>query len=695
MEQQLSPKTQISRSEDIEDLLKSTNPTLCRICGENCGILVADDGNELRITGNPLHPISNGFICPRGMNFGEVHYAPDRLHYPRLRKGSDWIKISYEEALEVLASNLQSCKEKYGAESVVFYEGESLKHQEITRYMSHLAFGFGTPNLISVGSLCQFSVELGHGLTYGKIPLPDFRRMKTAIVWGANPAASSFRLFRALNQAVMDGTNLIVIDPSRTETAKIADLHLPVIPGSDGFLALAFVKYAIEKAQMKPQTPVAEGWDELKELVHGVSYGSLLERTGIPEDHFNEASALIFGNLPGWILTGLGLELNPCGVQSIRAIASLQSLLDRQHAPSPLTYKLKPFPGKHLYPDRPDPIGAKESPLYIHGNQEGQGMYLVRAILDHDPYPVKAMLITGGNPILTFPDSKTQKKAFQELDFLAVFDLFMTPTAQLANLVFPAADFLENLELHDYGQSGRPYLGLIKPVTVSTKGWPAWKFIFELARRLGLGKLFPWKDNREALIYKLSENGIELSDLENSPSAAVSYKNGDSSNSPCGKTHYHSKVVEKTGHPGLPTLNSLRLPFLTDERFPFWLSTGDRMLFYQHSQFRNCSTYRARMEEPLLDIHSDAANGLHINNGEHVVLSTRYGKVRVRANVNDDLRKDCLRMTHGWAEANVNELTGLEYFDPISGFPWLRALPARVEGKKSTRFHEERDNREL
>jgi anaerobic selenocysteine-containing dehydrogenase len=144
--------------------------------------------------------------------------------------------------LEILASNLQNCKEKYGAESIVIYQGEALKHQEIAQYLSHLAFGFGTPNFISVGSLCHFSVELGHGLTYGKIPFPDFQRMKTAIVWGANPAASSFRLFKALNQAVRNGTNLIVIDPSRTETAKIADLHLPITPGSDGFLALAFIK---------------------------------------------------------------------------------------------------------------------------------------------------------------------------------------------------------------------------------------------------------------------------------------------------------------------------------------------------------------------------------------------------------------------------------------------------------------------
>ena len=91
------------------------------------------------------------------------------------------------------------------------------------------------------------------------------------------------------------------------------------------------------------------------------------------------------------------------------------------------------------------------------------------------------------------------------------------------------------------------------------------------------------------------------------------------------------------------------------------------------------------MERPLLDIHPDAAKGLQIKNGDFAALSTKYGKIRVRANVNDDLRRDCLRMTHGWEEANVNELTGLEYLDPISGFPWLRALPARVEKEEDRR----------
>lgn len=621
-------------------------------------------------------------MCFRGKNFGEVHYSSDRLNQPLLRKGATWVKISYEDALELLASNLQSCKERHGPQSVVFYKGESLKHQEVAQYMRHLSYGFGTPNYISVGSLCHYAMALAHDITYGGIPRPDFERINVAIIWGANPALSSARMFAVLRKAMRKGTKLIVIDPFHSQTAKLANLHLPITPGADGFLALAIIKYAIEKAGSETQRTIETGWHNLRDMLHNVSYEYLLMKAGIRETDLCEASSLIFENLPAWILTGSGLEAQPCGVQSIRAIAALQSILDPQNRPSPLALKLRALPGRDRYPDMPDPIGAKDTPLFTKGRQEGHGMYLARAIVKSNPYPIKAMLIAGGNPMLTFPASHLQKEAFGRLDFLAVFDLFMTPTAQLASLVFPAADFLENFEIHDYGQIGHPYLGLIQPVTISSKGWPTWKLIFELARRLGLEGLFPWPDNRHAIGYRLSGSGMEFCELENSPSATVAYElkrpPSDSWHTRDGKVHYYSKAVEATGNPGLPTPGSLMLPFFTDEKFPFWLSTGDRVSCFQHSQFRRNPTYMAKMPEPLLDIHPAAATQLGIRKGNYVVLSTRYGKIDIRANLDENIRKDCLRMTHGWEEANANKLTGLEYFDPISGFPWLRALPARV-----------------
>ena len=504
----------------------------------------------------------------------------------------------------------------YGPESVVFYKGESLKHQEIDDYFRHLSYGFGTPNYISVGSLCNSSLTLAYGLTNGGIPVPDFQRVNLTIAWGTNPAISSVRMFDALSKARTKGMKLIAIDPALTQTARAADLHLPITPGSDGFLALAFIKYAIERGCINHQPAHENGWAQLASLVCGLSFDELLSRTGIRSADFENASSLIFGNTPGWILAGLGVELQPCGLQSIRAIASLQALLDPEHAPRPAPFHLKPLLGTELYADMREPIGAKEAPIFTGQLQEAQGMYLSRAILQNDPYPVKAMLVAGGNPALTFPDAKTQARAFQNLDFLAVFDLFMTPTARMADLVFPASDFLENLELHDYGWGGEPYLGLVQPVTSDRTGWPAWRLIFELARKLGLEKLFPWKDNRQAILHRLSGSDIALTDLERSSSATVAYKPAKPSDEhqdvSRGKIKYYSETMVAAGHPGLPTPSALTLPSLTDGEFPFWLSTGDRVSLFHHSQFRGNRAYREKMPEALLDIHPDAAVSIGI-----------------------------------------------------------------------------------
>ncbi|MFH0995114.1 MAG: molybdopterin-dependent oxidoreductase [Pseudomonadota bacterium] len=660
-------------------------PSICHVCKENCGILIRDHGGDVQITGNPRHPISRGFVCIRGKNYGEIHASPHRLRQPMLRKGSSWTEISHQDALDILADRLDRCRQKYGPQGVVFYKGESLKHQETDAYLSHLAHGFGTPNYITVGSLCHFAMTLGFKLTCGGMPAPDYARIRTAIIWGANPGVALARSAGALKKALKAGTKLIVIDPSSTKTTEMADYHLSITPGSDGFLALALIKYAIENRQIAPSQALSIGWDDLKKLVSGISITDLLKPTEIEENRFLEAASMIFDHLPGWIQTGSGLELQPNGVQTVRAIASLLTLLDPEAVTAPLSSRLSSLPGMDQYPAMAEPIGKTERPLFTANLGQGQGMYLPRAILDDIPYPIRAMLVVGGNPLLTFPNTQTYRRAFEKLDFMAVFDLFMTPTAQMADLVFPAASFLENMELIDYGRRGYPHLGLIRPVASSGMGWPTWKFLFRLAGALGLGRLFPWEENRDALIQRLSGSGITLGDLMNSPSSTVAYQPEKTRqgawNTPDGKVHYYSRSVEETGNPALPVPDAFKLPYGPDDEFPFWLSTGDRVPCYQHSQFRESPTCKATLPEPLLDMHANAASRLGIGDGDRVRLSTRDGCIDLRVRLTPEVRQDCLRMTHGWVEANVNEITGLQYLDPLSGFPWMRAIPARIDSK--------------
>jgi formate dehydrogenase (coenzyme F420) alpha subunit len=314
-------------------------------------------------------------------------------------------------------------------------------------------------------------------------------------------------------------------------------------------------------------------------------------------------------------------------------------------------------------------------------SSEGQGMYLTRAILDDSPYPVRAMMIAGANPALTFPGSDSQARALRKLDFLAVADLFLTKTARLATLVLPAADFLDTLELHDYGVAGAPYLGLVKPTRDEAKGWPIWKIIFELAGTLGLGSLFPWRDNREALEYRLSPSGVSLSQLERSVSGTAAYKRPDT---PKPKIEYYSTTVADAGHPGLPGPDAVGLPPSDTGQYTYRLSLGDKVAWYQHSQFRNIEAYRKRMDEPVLDLHPRTASRAGVNEGGYAIVSTGYGSIRVKVRLSDDVREQCLRMSHGWEEANANRLSGLEHFDPVTGFPWLRALPAHIETAPAT-----------
>ncbi|WP_163340322.1 molybdopterin-dependent oxidoreductase [Desulfopila sp. IMCC35008] len=654
-----------------------THPTTCRICSENCGLLIREHSDRTEVSGNPAHPISKGFVCLRAKNYGHIHRSPKRLKRPMLKQGDRFEPISYEDSISILAQKITETKSAYGAESICFYKGESLKHQEIAYYLKHLAYGIGSPNYISVGSLCNTSMTMGHGMTYGGTPSPDFTNSQSAFLWGTNPAISSPRTFSSLiKYRKTKKFKLVVVDPTRTQTARAADIHLQVKPGGDGFLALAFLKIAMEKKGLEPCRENV-GFEQLKDMLSTYSLEHLLEEAGLNKDGVEEAWDLLYENRQTWTKTGLGIELKPTGVQTIRAIACLNSFLN-DSGPRPFMFPLNPLPGKDLYPERlKESVGNSSTPLFTGGNVQGHGMFWDKAILHDDPYTLKFMLIMGGNPALTFPDSAAQKKSLSGLEFLAVFDLFMTETAQLADLILPAADMFDTLELHDYGSQGHPYLGLTRPLSSTPRyGYSAWQVAFDLAKELGLKELMPWSDNREAILSRLENTGIKLEKIEQSASATIEYTPVTPAPTPI---FFASEQLKKNGLAPLPSIEEFRLPTLPDAMFPFSLSTGDRVSTYQHSQYRNIPEYVHRNPEPLLDMNPEDAELLGLKNGALVRCTTNNGSVTLSLNLCNDIQKNCLRMTHGWEKANANILTGLEHFDPVCGFPWLMSLPAKVE----------------
>ena len=271
-----------------------------------------------------------------------------------------------------------------------------------------------------------------------------------------------------------------------------------------------------------------------------------------------------------------------------------------------------------------------------------------------------------------------QAGLLDSLDFLAVFDLFMTPTAKRADLVLPAADTLSWTELHDYGGHGHPYLGLLHPVLDDGPGISIFEVIFGLAQRMDLGRFFPWSGYRQALNERLAQGGVDMAELESSPTCTIPHPGPAPQQEPV-SFNFRSMEVEAAGLPGLPGPDAVEPPADVDGDFPFFLCTGDRLPGYQHSQFRNIPPLRRLDPEPWVEAHPDAAAALGLGAGDLARLSTRQGELNLKLRLNKDLRPDCLRMTHGWEEANANRLGSASRRDPISGFPWLRCLPARLE----------------
>ena len=216
--------------------------------------------------------------------------------------------------------------------------------------MKHLTRALGSPNYYSVSSICHYAMNLAHSLTYGDIPAPDYASLRAMLLWGVNPAVSMPRTYRGIKAAKQSGTPLVVVDPFATPTARLADLHLPVRPGRDGLLALAFLKQAAA-AGLEPPAERSVGWGEMRAMLDGLELDELLAASGIAPGLFQKAVDMLMGSRPVWVMTGLGLELMPNGVQSLRAIACLHALMNPDLTLPRLWDGLPGLPGEDGYPE--------------------------------------------------------------------------------------------------------------------------------------------------------------------------------------------------------------------------------------------------------------------------------------------------------------------------------------------------------
>jgi anaerobic selenocysteine-containing dehydrogenase len=660
-------------------------------------------GRIVKVEGMPEHPFNKGVLCPKGEAVIEYVYSPDRLKYPMKRNGNGWQRISWNEALDIIVNKMTGVKSTYGAKAFAVGIGMSilLSGSVTVGLIRRFCYAFGSPNCFSVESMCYRCRIISYPLTYGRFRVADPENSRCIILWGHNPTNSNPVLAESILRAKDKGATLIVIDPRRVPLAKMADIHVQPRPGTDCALILGLINIIVSRGLYDEEfvDRWTFGFDRLAKHVKLYTPSYVEKITWVPADMIEKVAQAYATTKPACIVQGTNaLDQHPAGIQNSRGVAILQAITGNIDVPGGFIRAPRLRENPIEMPTKPEEaaIGQKEYPVFysVFGREfgEGQAMLLCDNLLTGEPYPIKMMIISGSNPLLTWPDSQKIKQAFQKLNFLVVMDQFMSQTAKMADIVLPAATFLERTELSDYYSLwGLPYVMLRKKVVDYEECWPDLKFWFELAQRLGYAQYFPWKTIEEVLDYILEPSGLTVKKLtEETPQGvtygSVKYKEKEYEfegfRTPSGKVELYSETLAGLGYPPMPTFEEppespVSNPGLAEE-YPLVLTTGARILEFCHSQHRNIPRLCQKSPEPLAEINLATATKYGIADGDMVRVSTKRGSIEIKTIVSENIMPDVICISHGWDEANVNILTSQEPADPIIGYPALKALLCRV-----------------
>ena len=683
--------------------------TICNMCGgDYCGIDVqVEAGRLVDVRGSREHPLNRGRICPQGRASLELQTDPHRLSVPLKRAGDGWQRISWDEALDTIAERLRQVKEQYGAHALVIQEGEALEQFIRDGWARRFLNLYGSPNWAQNDHMCYLPAVIAEHLTYGIEEIDGFEADHTrcVLLWGANPATSHVCThWHWITQARRRGAKLIVVDPRRSESAQRADIHLAVRPGSDVALALGFIHLIIRDelydAEFVERWTV--GFDQLVERVRPFTPAKVETITGIPAAEIRQAAETYATNRPAWLDAGNALEHHSNSGQTLRALQILKAITGNIDVPGGhVLINPLPLADVTLSKKRPPglrPLGADRHPLFVEHGGFVPGDVLIETMHTDRPYPIKAMVVTGGNPALTWPNSGRVEAAYRRLDFMVVMDLYMTATARLADIVLPAASQYEKDQLvastAPYGVD-KPawFLCLRKQIADPGERRSDWWFWKELAQRMGYGADYPWANEKEAIDFQIEPLGIAVADLEANPAGLFygeppKYRRyeQDGFRTPTGKVELYSHVLASYGFDPLPRYEEpaeshARAPEIA-AHYPLILNAGRRVSVYTHSRHRSLPSLRRIEPEPLAELHPDTAQAYGISEGDWIVVESRRGSIEIKARVTEGLVPGVVNLVHGWEEANANLLTDHQDCDPILATPSLRAGLCRIRKRE-------------
>ena len=674
-------------------------PTICPYCGSGCGLnFVVKDDKIVGVEPYKRHPVNEGKVCPKG-NFGyEFINREDRLTTPLIKENGEFREASWDEALDLVANKLKEVSDD-DPNKVGFYACARSPNENIYITQKLARVACGTQNVDHCARICHGPTVAGLATTFGSGAMTNgFDSIKEAdyiFCIGSNNMEAHPLFGRKLIQAQKNGAKLVVLDPRYTPTAKIADEYVQFKTGTDVALMNAMIKVIIDNDLQDDEfiKNRTKGFDELKETVQKYDLETVSEITHIAPEVIEELAIEYAKADKAAIVYSLGITEHSHGADNVMSTANLAMLtgnIGREGT------GVNPLRGQNNVQGACD-MGALPSDYVGYRKVADQettdwfneyygtnlpakpGLTLVEMMNAAHAGDLKVLYIHGEDPVLSDADIKHTKEALANLDMLIVQELFMTDTAQCADVVLPAAGWGEQEGTFTNGE--RRVQCLHKAQEPPEGAMLDWKIMEEIAVRMGVPREKFHYESAEEIFEEIRECAPIFAGMnrERLDTPEALHWPCPSVDDPCQPLMHKDKFAHPDGLGIFQALEHRGPVEVPDEEYPLLLTTT-RVLFHYHAAMtRRCKTLDNEVKTGFIEINTEDAKELGILNNEIVKASSRRGEIEIPARVTDDIKKGIVNIPMHFTECAANMLTNSDSFDPKCKMVELKACAIKVE----------------
>ncbi|MDH7499848.1 MAG: formate dehydrogenase subunit alpha [candidate division NC10 bacterium] len=670
--------------------------TTCPYCGTGCTFYLVsnDQGRLVGIEPSTENPVTQGQLCVKGWNAFEFVQHPDRLTEPLIRRGEELLPASWEEALDLVVKSLREIQGRYGKDSVAFFSSAKATNEENYLLMKLARAVFGTNNVDHCARLCHSSTVMGLAATFGSgamtntiscVDLAD-----CILVTGSNTTEQHPLIGSRIIKSAHNGAKLIVVDNRKIRLAHHADLHIRCKNGTDVAFFNSMMHVIIQEG-LQDQRFISgrtENYEHLKRVVAQYPPDQAAQITGITPQEIVRAARMFARADRSMIIYSMGITQHTHGVDNVKTLANLAMLTGNLGRPGT---GVNPLRGQNNVQGACD-MGAL--PDVFSGYQkvtdasvrkrfaaawgvsslpEKIGLTSTTAIEAMGDGRVKGLFVLGENVMMSHPDQSHVRRMLQNLDFLAVQEIFPTLTTQFAHVVLPATSFAE--KDGTFTSTERRVQRVRKAIEPVGRSRPDWEILCEISRRAGYAGMTYSSPSQ------IMEEIARLTPLY----GGISYDR-------IGRAGLQWPCPDPA-HPGTPILHQRQFTRglglfspaeyqppaeLPDSEYPFLLSTG-RCYFHFHgaSMTKRSRLLQREFPLPYVEISPEDAQEMGLLDREWIYVSTRRGEVKAQARITEVAMRGVLFMPFHFEEGPANRLT-LNALDPGCKIPEYKVCAAKI-----------------